>query len=131
MLPQLIQRQVPIGSQVKFSLKSGREISGILVEIGRDHITVQRDGGSTTVLVDMIGGWEVLESAPPAPDERPAGLPDARETSTTDQRILRVPMGISEQALSSQTFSLPLYAQYRTRSGEGLADRRGARISIS
>ena len=35
-----------------------------------------------------------------------------------DQRIFKVPIRVSEQALNSQTFSLPVYAQYRTRSGE-------------
>ena len=59
MLAHLIQRQVPIGSQVTFSLKNGRDISGILTEIGRDHVTIEHHGNSTTILVDMIGIWEV------------------------------------------------------------------------
>ena len=37
-----------------------------------------------------------------------------------DQQILRVPLRVSEQAIRSQTFSLPVCAQYRTRSGETL-----------
>ena len=35
-----------------------------------------------------------------------------------DQHILRVPIQVSEEALHSQAFSLPVYAQYRTRTGE-------------
>lgn len=35
-----------------------------------------------------------------------------------DQRILMLPIQLTDQALESQTFSLPMYAQYRTRSGE-------------
>ncbi len=35
-----------------------------------------------------------------------------------DQRILRVPLRVGKEALESKTFSLPVYAQYRTRSGE-------------
>ena len=35
-----------------------------------------------------------------------------------EQKILRVPLRMTEQALQSQAFSLPVYAQYRTRSGE-------------
>ncbi len=35
-----------------------------------------------------------------------------------EQQILKVPLGVTDKALQSQTFSLPLYAQYRTRSGE-------------
>lgn len=61
MLSQLIQRQVPIGSRVTFSLKNGREASGVLVEIGRDHVTLENKEGMATVLVGMIGAWEVFE----------------------------------------------------------------------
>ncbi|GCE12204.1 tetratricopeptide repeat protein [Tengunoibacter tsumagoiensis] len=35
-----------------------------------------------------------------------------------EQQIKRVPILVTEQALKSQAFSLPLYAHYRTRSGE-------------
>lgn len=35
-----------------------------------------------------------------------------------DQRILRIPLHADEEALSSQAFSLQVYARYRTRSGE-------------
>jgi tetratricopeptide (TPR) repeat protein len=35
-----------------------------------------------------------------------------------EQRILKVPVQLSEEALSAQAFSLPIYAHYRTRSGE-------------
>lgn len=64
MLAQLIQRQIPIGSQVTFLLKDGHEISGTLTEIGRDHITVESDRGSSTVMIEMIGAWQVLEESP-------------------------------------------------------------------
>ena len=64
---QLIQRQVPIGSKVVFSLKTGREVSGILVEIGKDHVTLEDGDKSTTILIEMIGSWEVL--AKPKDDE--------------------------------------------------------------
>ena len=36
MLARLIQQKVPLGSHVKFSLKTGREISGVLTEIGQE-----------------------------------------------------------------------------------------------
>ncbi len=35
-----------------------------------------------------------------------------------DQKILLVPLRVTEQARQAQAFSLPVYAQYRTRSGE-------------
>ena len=59
MLSQLIQRQVPIGSKVTFSLKTGEKVTGILVELGREHITLETNSGYSTILVDMIGKWDV------------------------------------------------------------------------
>jgi hypothetical protein len=41
MIVQLIQRQVQIGDNVTFSLKNDSEASGVLIEIGRDHLTVE------------------------------------------------------------------------------------------
>jgi tetratricopeptide (TPR) repeat protein len=35
-----------------------------------------------------------------------------------DQRILKIPIRLGKEALESQTFSLPVYVQYRTRSSE-------------
>ena len=35
-----------------------------------------------------------------------------------EQSILKVPLRVTDEALHSQTFSLPVYAQYRTRAGE-------------
>ena len=35
-----------------------------------------------------------------------------------EQSILKVPLRVTDEALNSQTFSLPVYAQYRTRAGE-------------
>jgi len=41
-----------MGSEVIFRLKTGDKISGILDTIGREY----------TILVDMIGGWDVLNN---------------------------------------------------------------------
>jgi tetratricopeptide (TPR) repeat protein len=60
MLSKLIQRQVPLGSKVIFWLKDGREVSGELVELGRDHITLENERGLATILVEMIGSWESI-----------------------------------------------------------------------
>ena len=35
-----------------------------------------------------------------------------------EQSILKVPLRVTDEALDSQTFSLPVYAQYRTRAGD-------------
>lgn len=69
MLSQLIQRQIPIGSRVTFSLKNGGEISGILVELGLDHVTLKFVNGSSTILTEMIAGWQVMEEQLAATDE--------------------------------------------------------------
>jgi tetratricopeptide (TPR) repeat protein len=61
MLSQLIQRQIPIGNKAAFILKDGRNVSGVLVEIGREHVTLENQGRTSTILVEMIGGWEALE----------------------------------------------------------------------
>lgn len=70
MLSQLIQRQVSIGSMVIFSLKDGREISGILVEIGRNHVTVDSAGELVTILTEMIGTWRIPKDAESQPQEQ-------------------------------------------------------------
>ena len=60
MLARLIQQKVPLGSYVKVSLKTGKEISGTLTEIGKEHITVEAVKGTVTILTESIGLWENL-----------------------------------------------------------------------
>lgn len=71
MLSQLIQRQVQIGSKVAFSLGSGHKVSGILVELGRDHVTLEHDGGTAVIPIEKIEFWEISEKQP-APEEESA-----------------------------------------------------------
>jgi tetratricopeptide (TPR) repeat protein len=59
MLSQLIQQQVPLGGKVKFILTSGREISGILTEIGRDHVAIETETGISKLPIERIDFWEV------------------------------------------------------------------------
>lgn len=74
MLPQLIQRQVPIGSRVSFELKSGRQVSGILVELGREHVTLEHDSSLATILIETIGAWQVLMDLPTEIEEAKSSL---------------------------------------------------------
>ncbi len=60
-IARLFQRQVPLDSNVKVHLKDGKEATGILDEISRQHITLRDKGKTTTLLLNMIGGWEVIE----------------------------------------------------------------------
>jgi tetratricopeptide (TPR) repeat protein/AAA+ ATPase superfamily predicted ATPase len=87
MLVQLIQRQVQIGNKVTFSLKSGQEVSGILVEIGRDHITLENKKGTATILVEMIGAWEVLEGEGPGTEVGVSEAKPAEEDQVTDTPV--------------------------------------------
>ena len=71
MLAQTIQRQVPIGEHVKFLLTDGRDVSGRLVELSQDHVTLDSSGKRTTVLIGMVGGWEVLQDTVPFASDAP------------------------------------------------------------
>lgn len=91
MLSQIIQRQISIGSTVTFSLKDGREISGMLMEIGRDHVTIDSTGESVTILTEMIGTWRVPKSAEtllpeqtpmPEPTPAPVSSPEPSDQET-------------------------------------------------
>lgn len=75
----LIQRQVPIGSNVSFFLKTGEQIAGILVEIGRTHITVQTGSEEETILIDLIGRWKVAKDITHPQDTRSIDLPVERQ----------------------------------------------------
>ncbi|MDE0026632.1 MAG: ATP-binding protein [Spirochaetaceae bacterium] len=59
MLASVIQRRVPIGSRVTFFCKDERTITGILIEIARDHLTIEDDQRQVTVLLQTITGWEI------------------------------------------------------------------------
>ncbi|MBW1972690.1 MAG: DNA-binding protein, partial [Deltaproteobacteria bacterium] len=61
MISRLIQQKAPIGSKVNFTLKSGHQVFGVLVEIGRDHICIKNKDGIATILTESIGAWEVID----------------------------------------------------------------------
>lgn len=62
MITRLIQRQVPIGSQIRFTLKTGKEIAGVLTEIGLSHVILESNGKLITIVVETISTWEILEN---------------------------------------------------------------------
>jgi len=114
MLIQLIQRQVQIGNRVTFSLKNGQEVSGVLVEIGRDHVTLENKTGVATILVDMIGAWETLEDEALKPK---AMIPDTKQPEDertggtgirTDEqpKVQPTPPSLPMQSLESVTKKL-------------------------
>ena len=114
MLSQLIQRQIPIGNKVIFSLKDGHEISGILTEIGRDHVTIDSDGESVTILTEMIGTWRVPKDAKSLPQEQtsapkpaPVLLPEPFDQETT-KKLLEIEARFqAQQQVSSLQIKAP------------------------
>ncbi len=81
---RLIQRQVSIGETLALWLKDGHKVSGELIELGRDHITLENENGITTILVDMIGSWEVVISKMA---KTLSGKPDITESGSLTPNI--------------------------------------------
>ena len=117
---RLIQQQVPIGSEVVFFLKTGREITGVLDTIGRNHITLNNEKGlPRTIFVDMIGGWDVLNNdekefeTREKDDPRPVYIEESEEddselVSTDEQSVF----GDKEKSkISKQDDSRPVYIE--------------------
>lgn len=95
-LSEIIQRQIPIGTAVHFTLKDGREISGVLVEVGRDHVTLLRPNELVSILVEMISGWRISREAqsatqvsPPFPKSTSAPTPKESLPADIDQEALK------------------------------------------
>ena len=63
---RLIQEQVPLESQVKFSLQGGGDISGKLVEIGREHIKIEVEENQppAVICISRVTSWRSLTSPP-------------------------------------------------------------------
>ena len=98
MLARLIQQKVPLGTHVKFSLKTGREISGILTEIGQDYITMESSNGPVTILTEIIGFWESSVNEVPEPDLETI---DEQEEDTSTE-VPEEPVSPPEDSLNSE-----------------------------
>ena len=89
---RLIQEQVPLESQVKFSLQGGGDISGKLVEIGREHIKIEVEENQPpdVIPLERITYWRSLIETPQngqSEDPAPASsnTSNAEENSKVDQ----------------------------------------------
>jgi len=119
MLSQIIQRQIPIGSTVVFALKDGREISGVLVEIGHDHVTLDNAGELITILLEMIGTWRLPKGAEsetrahtPAPKTPSDSMPKPSSSEPVDQEVIKKLVEIealfeTQQQVSSIQIKVP------------------------
>ena len=84
---RLIQEQVPLESQVKFSLQGGGDISGKLVEIGREHIKieVEKNQPPAVIPLERIIHWQSLIETPQnGQSEDP--VPASSDTSTAEEK---------------------------------------------
>ena len=77
---RLIQKQVPLGSEVTFSLKTGEDKIGVLLEIGLEHVTLRSGQELITILTDIIGAWK-LHGTPGTPDSTSDNKKDAPATT--------------------------------------------------
>lgn len=84
---RLIQEHVPLESQVKFSLQGGGDISGKLVEIGREHIKIEVEENQPPAVIPLerIIHWQPLTETPQnGQSEDP--VPASSDTSTTEAK---------------------------------------------
>lgn len=62
-ISQIIQRQASLGDIITLELKTGKEFTGVITEIGADHITINRDEEIITIVTDSISGWLVKRTS--------------------------------------------------------------------
>ncbi len=108
MLSQLIQRQILIGSTVTFSLKDGQEIQGVLIEIGRDHVTIESNDETITILTDQIGTWRIAQARSSKDDQKTLSLPT---DPAVTKKLLEIEAGFKAQTQSATLdFCVPDFA---------------------
>ena len=83
MQTQLIQKKVQIGSQVEFTLKTGNQISGLLKEIGLEHVTLDAAKGEMTISAESIIGVQSLDNTNAS--ESPSNIPDPDNQVNTSE----------------------------------------------
>ncbi|MDE0012290.1 MAG: tetratricopeptide repeat protein [Candidatus Poribacteria bacterium] len=83
MSPQLIQKMAQIDSQVEFELTTASKVSGLLKEIGSEHVLLDTANGPITILVDSIISVQSLVNVNDF--ESPANTPDLdNQINTSD-----------------------------------------------
>ena len=95
---QLIQGQLPLGSQVKFSLQSGKDIFGRLVEIGREHVKIETEKDQAPVLIpiERIEYWQLLtDNHQDGQNDTPTPPSDVIASSQTSKPLDDIPSDVS------------------------------------
>ncbi len=117
-LHDAITSQVSLGSRVTFHLRDGRDISGTLTDIGLDHITLEGDSGSTSVVIEFISSWHLAEkqAAKAAKAEAPSEASGEDAAKELGEIVRRLELKPEELAID------PEPPDFRIPSGE--LDRR-------
>ena len=98
MRTQLIQKKAQIGSQISCTLTTGDQVSGLLTEIGLDHITLNGATGESTILVEAIIAVQSLDdqgnesvSSAPTPSQIEtlnSSVPASNQAGTTKSETI-------------------------------------------
>ncbi|WP_322820220.1 tetratricopeptide repeat protein [Chloroflexus sp.] len=125
-ISQIIQRQASLGDTITLELKTGKEFTGVITEIGTDHITINRDEEIITIFLDSISGYRVkqiqplVKSADSSPSKidnsvaSPVSSSKPIETKKDDDEPQKIKSSIEEQIQNSTIsfhtpdFTLPL-----------------------
>lgn len=125
-ISQIIQRQASLGDTITLELKTGKEFTGVITEIGTDHITINRDEEIITIFLDSINGYRVKQIQPlvKSTDSSPSKIDNSVaspvssskpiETKKDDDELQKIKSSIEEQIQNSTIsfyapdFTLPL-----------------------
>ena len=80
---QLIQRKAQIGSQIELILTTGDKISGLLKEIGLEHVTLEASNGEITVSAESMITIQSIDSTHAS--ESPSNIPDLDNQANTSE----------------------------------------------
>ena len=80
---QLIQKKAQIGSQIELILTTGDKLSGLLKEIGLEHVTLEAPNGEMTVSVESIITIQSLGNTNAS--EPPSNIPDMDNQVNTSE----------------------------------------------
>jgi hypothetical protein len=63
-LGEILRQQLAgeVGRDITISQKNGVEITGKLIEVDFAYVTIKRTNGRKTILLDLIGAWEILDN---------------------------------------------------------------------
>lgn len=99
----LIQSQIPLGSKATFTYHHGQTVTGDLIQIGLEFISIKHLGKLNTIRVKLIEAWQIQSDEEPqasgatlptnsSPEKRQPPLPPAVERpKTIDHSVTTAP----------------------------------------